>query len=52
MAEIIRWLELIVAYNRQNLVKLVTKILTDENLNRRKYEPTKIIVDMECSRNR
>ena len=37
MDEIIRRLKFFVGYNRRNSVKLATKIITDKNLNRRKY---------------
>ena len=43
MVEIIGRLKFFVGCNRRNLVKLVTKIITDENYHRRKYWPTKII---------
>ena len=43
--EIIRRLKFFVGYNRLNLVKFATKIITDENYDRRKYQPTKIITD-------
>ena len=41
----IRRLKFFVGYNRRNLVKLVTKIIIDENFKRRKYQTTKIITD-------
>ena len=43
-------MKLFVGYNRQNLVKLATKITTDENFNRRNYPPTKIITDKASKR--